>query len=66
MRNNERKQSNAIEEAAITAVSAASATPFWTALKITLGIAVGQLISAALGLGTLIVFGMVVYAMVKS
>lgn len=52
--NNHNNNSNALETAATTSIAAASKTPFMTALKITLGIGLGNLMMFA---GVLLVLG---------
>ena len=63
--NRNQQQNNTVQNAAVAAVAAASNTPFKTAFKITLGIALAQL--AVLGMflvGGAVVIGTIV-ALVK-
>lgn len=58
-------QENNVEQAAVAAIASASATPFRTAFKITIGIALAQLMMLAIVVGGLATVGTIIYAILK-
>lgn len=65
MKNRNQIESDAVQTAAISAVAAASQTPFKTAFKITFGIAIAQLVIGLMFLAGCAVIAGVSYLLVK-
>lgn len=59
------QRNNDIELNAVKAIASASQTPFKTAFKVTMGIAVAQLAITAIFFGALIVIGTSIYLLAR-